>query len=364
MENPNQSLIQQNNFLASQNKLLEQINGMLMRQNPTLQSNEIFIENIDRDEMRNGFLVTSHRKKLWNVQIGLIKEFARICKKHNLKWFACGGTLLGAARHKGFIPWDDAVNIAMLRPDYNKFVKIAAEEIKYPYFFDNCYNHRLESDETSDPLTSLPYINRAQEEKYFRSSFPSFPVLKIRDSRTTMIEFLDRRNTNQGIWINVFPFDSVPPFNKKKREANFATLREIMLSTFRAEAVRKALNENQQSLISKDELKKFLKMPFRARGMEFDNFAEKIFFDSEKVGDIRAYGLMKGQTYDKKDFDETVYLPFENIEIAAPKNFDNVLKSRYGNWHQPIFSPGHIQEFFYSADIPYTEFYRTSAMMR
>ena len=70
---------------------------------------KIFIENIEHDEMRDGFLVTSNRKKLWNVQIGLINEVARICKKHDIRWFAIGGTLLGAARHKGFIPWDDAL---------------------------------------------------------------------------------------------------------------------------------------------------------------------------------------------------------------------------------------------------------------
>ena len=364
MENPNQALIQQNNFLASQNKLLEQINGMLMRQNPTLQSNEIFIENIDRDEMRNGFLVTSHRKKLWNVQIGLIKEFDRICKKHNLKWFACGGTLLGAARHKGFIPWDDDVDIGMFRPDYNKFTKIAAEEIKYPYFFDNYYNHRLESDETPDPLKNLPYFNRTQEATYFNIFFPSFPIIKIRDSRTTMIEFADRKDANQGIWIDIFPFDIMPPFAEKKREVDFATLRELMLATFRAESVRKALNENQPSLISKEELKKFLKLPFRARGMEFDKFAEKVFFNSEKVGDIRAYGLSKGWSYDTKYFDEIVYLPFETIEIAAPKNWDQVLTSQYGDWRKLVFSTGHVREFFYSADIPYTEYYRNSAFMR
>ena len=149
MENPNQALIQQNNFLASQNKLLEQINGMLMRQNPTLQSNEIFIENIDRDEMRSGFLVTSHRKKLWNVQIGIVNEFARICKKHNLRWFAHGGTLLGSVRHKGFVPWDDDMDVALFRPDYEKFRQIVVDEIRAPYFFDPWYNYKLESDEVN-----------------------------------------------------------------------------------------------------------------------------------------------------------------------------------------------------------------------
>ena len=365
MVNPNQNLIQQNNLLTNQNKLLEQMNNLLTRQNSALNSDKIFIDNIEHDEMRNGFLVTSHRKKLWNVQIGLINEFARICKKHNLKWFACCGTLLGAVRHKGFIPWDDDVDLAMLRPDYNKFIKIAAEEIKYPYFLDNCYNNRLESDETPDTLTNLPYINREQEAFYFRNTFPSFPVLKIRDSRTTMIEFPDRKDTNQGVWIDVFPYDVVPPFTDEKHKSDFAVMREIMLATFRAEFMRKVISENKKTLLSYDELKKFLKLPFRQRGIYFDNFAEKKFFHSEKIGEIRSYGLTQGGwSYDAKDFDEIVYLPFEGIELPAPSGWDNVLRSQYGDWQKPIFSPGHTREFFYSADIPYTEYFRTSKLMK
>ena len=361
MENPTETLMQQNKLLEGQNKLLGQINDLLTRQKSP--SNEIFVDNIDRDEMRNGFLVTSHRKKLWNVQIGLINEFARICKKHNLKWFACGGTLLGAARHRGFIPWDDDVDVAMMRPDYNKFLRIVEGELKYPYFLDICYNTRLESDETPDPIKTLPYLDRAHEAYYFRQRvFPSFPLTKIRDSRTTMIEFIDRNDMNQGIWIDVFPFDIMPPFAEDRHRTNFAVLREVMLATFRAEDVRKALSEDQKTLVDRDELKNLLKMPFRIRGAQFDNFAEKIFFESEKVGDIRLYGLTSGFAYDTNDFDEIIYLPFENIELPAPKNYDNVLKSQYGNWHEMKISHSHTSQW--SADIPYTEYYRTSPYFR
>ena len=138
--------------------------------------------------MRSGFLVTSHRKKLWNVQIGLIKEFERICKKHNIKWFAFYGTLLGAARHKGFIPWDDDVDVAMLRPDYNKFLDIAADEIKYPYFLDNWYDYTIESEENDKKNSAkFQYITREQEMKDPYRWFTQWPSIRLRDSRTTFI---------------------------------------------------------------------------------------------------------------------------------------------------------------------------------
>ena len=136
-------------------RLLEEQNDLLREQNQLLRKppaaplkddgREIFIENIDRDEMRSGFLVTTERKKLWNAQIGILLEFARICKKHNLQWFAGGGTLLGAARHGGFIPWDDDIDVVMLRPEYEKFQQVALQEVKDPYFLDIWYNYRLES---------------------------------------------------------------------------------------------------------------------------------------------------------------------------------------------------------------------------
>ena len=157
-----------NDVLREQNALLRKQNELL-RQSASKRDDgrEVFIDNIERDEMRYGFLVTSDRKKIWNVQINLIKEFARICEKHNLRWFIIGGTLIGAARHKGFIPWDDDADVAMLRPDYEKFRAIVESEIKPPYLADVWYNYRLEIDEPSARTNfSLPMITRKPFEEY------------------------------------------------------------------------------------------------------------------------------------------------------------------------------------------------------
>ncbi|MBQ9479553.1 MAG: LicD family protein, partial [Selenomonadaceae bacterium] len=107
---------------------------------PVETSKPIYIADLERDEIRDGFFVTSHRKKLWNVQLQLVMEVDRICRKHGLKWFAHYGTLIGAARHHGFIPWDDDVDLVMLRADYNKFIEVAPRELKPNYFLDLWYN--------------------------------------------------------------------------------------------------------------------------------------------------------------------------------------------------------------------------------
>ena len=366
----NQKPVSQDRLLESQNSLLERMNGLIEQQNRILQSQtsfarEVFVRNLEHDEIRDGFLVTSHRKKLWNVQIGLINEFARICKKYNLRWFAYCGTLLGAARHKGFIPWDDDVDVAMLRPDYEKFKQVAQQEIQYPYFFENWYNHRRESDETPDSATEYPLLTRAQEKRCFgMAGFPTFPLLKLRDSRTTMIEFPDRKNANQGIWIDIFPLDIVSPFTNKKDAHNFKIARELLIATTYPEIIKKAINDNKSLAVSYEELKKFMKLPYRQRGIRFDDFMLKIFSPTEKVDQLRLHRFANENPvpYDVKDIEKIIYMPFEQIEIPVPAGWKNCLKSQYGDWQKPLIYPSHTHDYFYSAEIPYTEYYKSSLL--
>lgn len=88
-------------------------------------------------EERCGYYVSSEKKGVWAVLLDMLNQVARICEWHDIKWFADGGTLLGAARHSGFMPWDDDIDIRMLRPDYDRFCEVAKKELKHPYFFQS-----------------------------------------------------------------------------------------------------------------------------------------------------------------------------------------------------------------------------------
>lgn len=356
--------------ITRQNELLQEQNNLLREQNALLQRSAaggrygdygIFVDNIERDEMRSGFLVTSHRKKLWNVQLNLIKEFDRICKKHNLRWFAIGGTLIGAARHKGYIPWDDDVDIGMLRPEYEKFRRIVASEIKPPYLLDVWYNYRREDDEPSE-LTdmSLPLISREYFKMYYPICFPFFPLIKIRDTRTFMLEHPGGQNVHQSIFLDVFPLDSVPPFAEEQQRTNFEIARVIYAATINPNLIRDAMQKKQRLLVDYDSLQKFIKLPYKQRGMQLENLLAKNFFMSEHVGEMSDWGLSSMRRfYQSKNLIDITYLPFEKMELPSPVGYDSVLTDYYGDWRKPVITSNHSR--FYSAEIPWSEYVQTAA---
>ena len=133
-----------------------------------------------REELLCDFLVTEERKKLWMISLDMLLEFDRVCKKHDIKYYLMGGTLLGAIRHKGFVPWDDDTDVMMLREDYEKF-KTLEYEFQYPYFLQTPQN---------DPGNL-------------------YSTVRIRNSNTTMlVNMFKYEKFNQGVWLTVFPIDN------------------------------------------------------------------------------------------------------------------------------------------------------------
>lgn len=98
----------------------------------------LFTPDFFRPEVRCDFLVDENRKKIWAIELDLLIKFDAVCKKHNLKYFLMYGSLLGAVRHKGFIPWDDVLDVAMPKEDYEKFLTLA-NEFDHPYFLQTPY---------------------------------------------------------------------------------------------------------------------------------------------------------------------------------------------------------------------------------
>ena len=160
-------------------------------------------------EKKCGYLIDENMKKVWQTELDILSEIINICKKHNLKYFGTGGTSLGAVRHKGFIPWDDDIDLVMKREDYEKFINIAPKEIK-ENFFVQCSK---------------------TEKKYFRGH------MQVRNSNTTAIISDDKYNDyNKGIWVDIFPLDNVPDDLKEREKfiKKIAKKRKLLeLSTYK-----------------------------------------------------------------------------------------------------------------------------------
>ena len=134
-----------------------------------------------QSEYRDGYFVDETMKKVWAVELELLEQFQCICRKYGLKYFAIGGTLLGAVRHKGFIPWDDDIDVGMLREDYDRFLEVCEAELSEPY--------RLVT-----PLNDACYRAHAQ----------------LRHCKTTGYPVTDEGlSCNKGIFIDIFPLDGV-----------------------------------------------------------------------------------------------------------------------------------------------------------
>jgi len=130
-------------------------------------------------------------KKLHDYELELVDEFVRICDKHGLNYFLYGGTLLGAKRHGGFIPWDDDIDIVMLREDYDKFAQVVKDDLGAKYFYQTCFTD------------------------------PDFPMLfaKIRMNNTEVREEKwDHLSLHKGIYIDILPLDDFPKDTKKGKK--------------------------------------------------------------------------------------------------------------------------------------------------
>ncbi len=267
------------------------------------------------DEVRDGFYVSALMKRAWAAQLEILEDIDRVCKKHNIEYFAIAGTLLGAIRHGGFIPWDDDLDIVMKREDYDKFSRVAQEELREFYVVNNIEN-------CSEKEHCEFYITRVYNGKSIRTDFEhmkkfhGFPYV---------------------IGIDIFPLDYLP-----QTEQDAQALREelMMLSTLMEKV----------SKLRKEELEIRLKEIEQTYHMEFDRkksithqlhvLADQLGKrfqgkDAKYVVDIPTY-ITSGNKLPKSIFDKTVKVPFENIMIPAPAGYAEFLQLHYGDYMKTV----------------------------
>lgn len=282
-------------------------------------------EDFLKEEVRNDFLVTTERKKVWAIILDLMVEFDRVCKKYDIKYYLDGGSLLGAIRHNGFIPWDDDIDVTMPRDDYERFVKLS-EEFKHPYFLQTPY---------TDP-------------EYFYS------FAKVRNSNTTALnQMFKYQSFNHGIWISIFPLDRFP---LQEGENTYLQIRELtaenstymrIKNPFLDEVNRKRV-ENYSGRNPLETFEAIQKLATKYNNVETEYWGTIILT-------IVKYGR---KPLPISSYNTIVKHAFEHLEFPIPIGYDAVLKTEYGDYMKlpPVEErEGHDTTLF-DADKPYTEY--------
>ena len=278
-------------------------------------------------ETRCGYHVDAKMKSVWKVQLDIAEEFIRICKAHNLKYFAIGGTLLGAVRHGGYIPWDDDFDFAMMRDQYDLFCKYAKRELRQPYVLQN-----FESD------------------IYFHEGFA-----KIRNPETTQITAWAKKHRmrfNQGICIDIFPLDGVGDESmfqwQKKWDGRFRGVRQRV-----REPLRKSAYGAFKDIVCRI---MYFFIGKKLCQMREDLFRRQAVKDSTRIGLI-AYKMTKDNLlWDKSLFEKVTYVPYEYIEIPIPEGYDGILRQHYGDWHKFVKGASSHSELFFDVNKSYVEY--------
>lgn len=250
-------------------------------------------------------------KEVWAVETDLLVQLLDVCKKHNLRVWVADGTLLGAVRHKGFIPWDNDIDVCMLRDDYDRLLQIGPDAFKHPYFLQS-------------PYTDKHYYHAHAQ---------------LRNSETAAIRPSDSyRPFNQGIFIDIFPLDAVTD-NMEQRQ--YVSRRVRKITRFLHAYDTPILLSGRIGLLFRK---------WKCRWQVWRKGWQNIYREVDDV--LRSTSLeqcshvaeisFSGYDFllDKCIFDDTVMLPFENIEVPAPKDYDGFLRAVYGDSYMTPIQTG------------------------
>ena len=235
-----------------------------------------------------------------NIELAILKDIHAFCEKHGISYFLCGGTLLGAVRHKGFIPWDDDIDIGMLRPDYERFIR-----------------------EYSSPRYAL----RSSETETFTQAFA-----KVIDTQTVVKE----RGTSlrgMGVWVDIFPFDGAPSkdycFMATKQWKRFQQL----ILTLNVPLFEPGWSWRRR--LAAAVLLPLRLLPKGFVGRRMSRIAQRFSVKESPYIGCQIWGYGKKEILPRSVFKETVSIPFEGLQSYAMSGWKEYLTSLYGDYMTP-----------------------------
>lgn len=273
-----------------------------------------------KTEVRDGFEIPAMMKRAWAAQMEVLHVVAGVCKNNGIRYFADGGTLLGAVRHKGMIPWDDDIDICVVREEYNRLIQVLPKALPHGFVVAGMYadSERLQK------AAFVPHLRVIADETLWNFNdymryFHGFPY--------------------QRVGIDIFPMDYIS--------------RDIGITNVQKQIIRLGIetlrdwNKLEENGMLDEYVNGFQKLCNVSFG-NVNNVKNYMWEIIDKISSISYreeadyitnifYWLDNDNYKMKKEcYDYTIELPFENMNIVAPEMYDEVLRAEYGDYMVPV----------------------------
>lgn len=285
------------------------------------------------DEIREGFYVPGMMKRAWAAQLEVLDTFRKFCAEYDIRWFATYGTLLGAARHKGFVPWDDDMDVCMLRSDYEKFLRNVNMMPDAVTFMDGRFGitEHIVFDQGFGRIVNTEY---PRYDDAFLSKYHGFPYTAGID-----IFVLDKISPDSQVEEDrynsaVFVYSIL--LNLKDESEEAAEQRELMLSQLE--------KWGNFSIDRGKDLFQQLILIYEGLCCLFEDE------ESDYVASMSDWVGLHDRVMLASDYSGVVQLPFENTTVNAPAGYRNILTKLYGDYMVPVKGSYHNYPFYRSQE--------------
>ena len=279
-----------------------------------------FKEDFFRKEIREEFEITEMMKRAWAAQMEVLQVVIEVCQKNGLQYFADWGTLLGAVRHHGFIPWDDDIDICLRREDYNQLIHILPAQLPHGFVMAGMYakTERLRL------AAEVPLIRVIADETMWNFNdymkyFHGFPY--------------------QRVGIDIFPLDYIP-VEQELAEMQKLIVRQgiVLLENWNVLRTAGNLEDEIKKIETLCNVKLDRKKDIKNAIWKLIDMVISLYHreESEYLTDYAFWITMDHYKMKKEWYDDVVMLPFENMEIAAPAMYHEVLTAQFGDYMVPV----------------------------
>lgn len=278
----------------------------------------LFADSFFEEETRCGFEIPVMMKRAWAAQMEVLQVVIDICNRNDIPYFASSGTLLGAVRHKGFIPWDDDIDLNVKREGYNRLAEVLREQLPDGFCVRGIHGTPT-GIETVDTMYQIyvvaerPMWNRNDYMRYFHG----YPF--------------------EYVGIDIYPLDYVP-YDKELLEVQKSLINFALYLYWNWSELEEA-GDLERGLAQFEEASA-VPVPKEGKRLHLVKMMNQIASlyhedEGERLLGYVSNGILHNPDGFRKEwYDHTILMPFENTEIAVPSGYDGVLKDVYGDYTQ------------------------------